>query len=873
MKETIKAHQNLVIFIVIVSIMLFSFLIRLLPSGFFDFSNSIALSDPDNWYNFRQIEVMVHQFPQYNWFDAMTAYPSGKVIDWGPVFTIFASGLAILTGATTRPEIMMAASYSGPIIAAAMVPVIYFLGKTIWSRGAGLAAAIFISVSNFTFFFRSTFGYVDHHAMEVLLSSLFLLSYLAALLYTQKNPPEVRDPGTFFLPVAFSLLAGILFSLGLLNMTTMLLFALIIGIFTVILCIRDFSAGTPFDSLLLVNAVTFGVVTVALLLFGIKQGGFGLSLYSMGQVIAYLLLMAGTFVLWLVSRVSKGQKKTFLLFVLGVAAIFLVLLLVTGSSFIFEVQNLFFGQQLQADVIAEMKGIGSDFVLLSYNFGIVLIAAGFVISVWKGIVERKTEIFLLLVWSFVILVATVQHRRFDYYFAVNVALLSGITVAFTIEQCGKDLLACLSRIRRNFYQKTGNTEEPAEQKPESKGKKKSGKAKKKAAVTVKPRRGPVITIKSLITIAVLIVAVLFVAVSIDNDLTYATNPTPMLIKADWVETMNWLGANTPDPGIDYYGPYNSSFQYPQQSYGVMAWWDYGHYITFLAKRLPVTNPFQDNLKGRSGAAAFFLAQNESDAVRILTQFGGTYVITDTDLVTRKFNNIPQWYDPDVDTKPYKAVLYIPDRSNPSQLVAFEFIRDAYYQSVLTRLHLFDGSVKEPDTGYYLEIEKRENLAYPVVTSSKEMNAEEGRLLAAAYNLQASPGNRAEFLNTRAMNPVSTVPAIRHFRLIHESPGNSASLIVPGTTSSLVDVPLVKVFELVSGAKIKGEGTIGIQLVTNTGRGFVYTQKSVNGEFVVPYSTIDNPHEVRAIGSYRILETNRTVEVTERDVREGREIEI
>ncbi|MDD1715421.1 MAG: oligosaccharyl transferase, archaeosortase A system-associated, partial [Methanolinea sp.] len=401
----------------------------------------------------------------------------------------------------------------------------------------------------------------------------------------------------------------------------------------------------------------------------------------------------------------------------------------------------------------------------------------------------------------------------------------------------------------------------------------SGKEKRKNPVAKRTKHGSVITLKSIVAIVILIVAVLFVAFSIDNDLTYATNPTPMLIKDDWVETMNWLGANTPDPGVDYYGTYNSSFEYPTGSYGVMVWWDYGHYVTFLAKRLPITNPFQDNLKGKTGASAFFLSQNESDAIHLLERFGGRYVITDTDLVTRKFDNIPQWYDPEADIAPFKAVLYIPDHDDPTQLVAFEFIRDAYYQSMVTRLQLFDGSMKEPGTGYYLELEDRKNLAYPVVTTSKEMGAEEGRLLAAGYNQRATSGDRAEFLSARAMNPVSTVAALRHFRLIHESPGNSSSLIVPGTASGLREVPMVKVFESVSGAKIKGEGTIALLLVTNTGREFEYRQKSTNGEFIVPYSTIDNPYGVRTIGNYRVVETNQTIDVTEQDVLEGREVKI
>ena len=42
------------------------------PNGF------IPIYDSDTWYGLRQVEVMVHAFPQYNWFDPMTAYRPGR---------------------------------------------------------------------------------------------------------------------------------------------------------------------------------------------------------------------------------------------------------------------------------------------------------------------------------------------------------------------------------------------------------------------------------------------------------------------------------------------------------------------------------------------------------------------------------------------------------------------------------------------------------------------------------------------------------------------------------------------------------------------------------------------------------------------------
>jgi dolichyl-diphosphooligosaccharide--protein glycosyltransferase len=80
---------------------------------------------------------------------------------------------------------------------------------------------------------------------------------------------------------------------------------------------------------------------------------------------------------------------------------------------------------------------------------------------------------------------------------------------------------------------------------------------------------------------------------------------------------------------------------------------------------------------------------------------------------------------------------------------------------------------------------------------------------------------------------------------------------------------VKIFEYVKGATIRGTGIIDIPLVTNQGRSFTYRQASVNGEFIVPYSTgSDNPYPVVATGPYQIEGTSQTFEVPESAVTNG-----
>ncbi len=110
-------------------------------------------------------------------------------------------------------------------------------------------------------------------------------------------------------------------------------------------------------------------------------------------------------------------------------------------------------------------------------------------------------------------------------------------------------------------------------------------------------------------------------------------------------------------------------------------------------------------------------------------------------------------------------------------------------------------------------------------------------------------------------PAGTVPALRHYRLIHESPDDAY-------TSNTSDVKWVKVFEYVRGARIRGSGIISLPLVTNTGRHFSYRQESIDGEFIVPYSTTGNPYGVTAEGRYRIEGTGESFEVPESAVING-----
>jgi hypothetical protein len=184
-------------------------------------------------------------------------------------------------------------------------------------------------------------------------------------------------------------------------------------------------------------------------------------------------------------------------------------------------------------------------------------------------------------------------------------------------------------------------------------------------------------------------------------------------------------------------------------------------------------------------------------------------------------------------------------------------------TMISRLHNFDGSLTTPSTAYYIEYADSNitKVSLPVITGAESMNASEAIRQATEYNLKAPEGYHAVALSPVITLPVDTVPALRHYRLVHESPNNVFD-------SNTIDLKYVKVFEYVKGAHIKGEGIIEVPVISNTGRKFTYRQMSLNGEFIVPYSTTGNPYGVKTNGKYRVISTGKEYDVPESAIMQG-----
>lgn len=108
------------------------------------------------------------------------------------------------------------------------------------------------------------------------------------------------------------------------------------------------------------------------------------------------------------------------------------------------------------------------------------------------------------------------------------------------------------------------------------------------------------------------------------------------IQWDWHIACEWLEENTPDPfaSDQYYGLNVEE----KPEYGILSWWDYGHWIIRLGHRVPLTSPTRQGVQEESW---FLVAQTDEEAEEAIEGLNIKYVMVDEDMITGKFYAIVQ----------------------------------------------------------------------------------------------------------------------------------------------------------------------------------------------------------------------------------------
>lgn len=824
-------------------ISLFALLIRIIPvfSGNTDVLSNVGMDDPT--YQLRRVELCMANFPNIAWFDPMTYFPAGQPMHWGPLFPLISSAACLLLGAHARPDIISICLLIPCVMAALLVPVVFFLVRMVADWKAGLLAGFFIAICPGQFFFRSYYGYFDHHIGEVLFSTLFCLGYLGAVVYCRKHPVDIDNRETWKIPAILGLFCGVLYVLGLALMPTMILFALLVGMFTPIWFIIQRYIGHLGASALIVNTITFLVAIIGFLAIGVHGEG-GLNYYTTGHLVAYGLIILGTWVLFGFSWFLRERPFSHYIFSLvGVSVVGFILFALLSPelfNYLLANANAFFGQEIHWKTIQEARPWTFDDAWRTFQYSLILFVIGIGVLLNKLRKDLCPSYLFILIWSVVVLYATMQHIRYEYYLAVPVAILGGISVGYGIDLVRR--VPDLVKEEPSIHSKGGK------QKDQTHAKKTS---RKQATVS---------TGSMIFLVVVILLGSLFTYNSIGRDLAigqFSLNP-------DWREATTWMENNTPDTGVDYFKiSQKDEWQPPAQAYGVMSWWDYGHMITYLANRMPNANPFQYGVAGDYGAARFFITTNESVASGILDHLKTKYVVTDYEMDTGKFWAMATWDNPDLGVAPYQQSFILPNPDNPNTGQNYPFFMEPYYQTMISKLHNFDGSMTQPGQVHYIQYMKPEysKTSDPIIVNGSQMPYETGTAILENSKSTVGPEYGAALVNYVYTEPVSIVPALQHYRLVHESPTRASP-------ESLPDVRYVKVFEYVPGAVIHGEGIIEIPVKTNTGRSFVYRQESVNGTFTVPYPTNGKVGDVTTQGPYRNIASGKEYQVTDDQIQSG-----
>ena len=743
----------------------------------------IKFTGIDAYYNMRIVDNLVHNFPQHSSFAPYFIYPGGGGVTGLLFFHYLLAGITWLVGlgSPTQHTIDVVGVYFPAVLGALTVIPVYFIGKALFNRWAGVIAAGLIGLFPGEFLGRSILGFTDYHVAEVLFTTVAMMFLILAVKNARQKELTFEhvkhwDWAVITKPLIYSLLAGIFLGVYFLTWAGALLFVFIVFVCLVIQFIIDHLKGRSTAYLCFVSTITF---IVALLVFLPASPG-GMSLASLIIVVLVPLALAVLSRL-MASRSIKPISYPAALLFLGLAglAIFYFanpsLLKSMAASFSIFVPA---GAKL---TILEAQPIlfpGGQFSLSvawgNFTTGLFLSLISLGILIYFIIKRGEADKTLLVIWSLVMLAATLGQRRFAYYFVVNVALLTGYLSWLILEFAG-------------FKETVSEPVAPSQ------------KMKKKAKQKQRQKSGTRLR-GSRLNMALGIVVVFFLGFfpNIGGAINTASYAAFAPSNA-WCESLSWLKDNTPDPFGDpdfYYKlhelpPSGEGYDYPETAYGIAAWWDYGYWIARIAHRLPNANPSQG---GANWMANLFIAQDEDSANQLIDELhyastwrgclNSKYLVIDHATATvSKFHALPTWAGSSKEE--FYDVYYQPQED---KLVAVYLFYPEYYRSLSTRLYNFDGSQVAPQNSNVISYEERisrEGKPYKEITEARSFPTYEE---AEAYI------SSQESDNYRIVGPdpfVSPVPleALEHYKLIYSS---ESSIMQPNGGR----VSEVKIFEYV-----------------------------------------------------------------------------
>ncbi|MCK4722995.1 MAG: oligosaccharyl transferase, archaeosortase A system-associated, partial [Dehalococcoidia bacterium] len=180
----------------------------------------IKLTGADAYHFMRQVDNLVHNFPHLISFDPYRGYPHGTSLGGLNFFVYLLGGITWLVGlgSPTQHTIDMVGVYFPAILGALIVIPVYFIGKALFNRWAGVIAAGLVVLLPGEFLGKSSLGFADRHVLETVLTVVTMLFLILAVKSARQNQLtfahlKQRDWAIVTKPLIYSLLTGIFFGI------------------------------------------------------------------------------------------------------------------------------------------------------------------------------------------------------------------------------------------------------------------------------------------------------------------------------------------------------------------------------------------------------------------------------------------------------------------------------------------------------------------------------------------------------------------------------------------------------------------------------------------------------------------------------------
>jgi dolichyl-diphosphooligosaccharide--protein glycosyltransferase len=607
--------------------------------------NWVKMTGVDAYYYMRLLDNLRENFPQLTSFDPGLLFPEGGQTTSPNFWVYFMGAIVWLVSLGSKDQHLWETIvvFIPPLMAVLVILITFLIGRLLGSKWIGVFAAGLLAIMPGEFLNRSRLGYIDHHVAEVLLSTLTIMFVFMSIKKLQGESLSniIRNKRVGIL---YGLLSGVLLWLYIMTWSGAAIFVLLFFLFIVVQLIVDHIRGKSTEYL--------GVLVVCLL--GICLILYCPVMYDVKTMASIVIGLIASIFLVIVSKVMSREKFLFPSLVGGVGVLSVVVLWFTVPDILMSGISLF--QWNTNTTVMEMQPLliqqgNFTFAVVMGNYMLSFFFSLFMLFVlfYQSMKYGQSDRILFLVWSVVILLLAFSMRRFSYYYAVNVALLTGSFCWWILS----------FSIRNNkIFAKT----------------KKSKKV-------------------NLFFVFLLMIILLVYYPNI-GPLPDGRNPAIDAMKFSftpsnsWCETQDWLRTNTPKPLDDVNGLYNSDFEYSDKGYSVLSWWDYGYLTARMGERIPTSNPGT----GNRIEAAYFTAQNEVVASRAISNLGVRYVIVDKEIASYegKFHALAT-----LSQSSYADYYDIFVQKIGGEYTSVIRFYPKYYYSMISRLYNFGGKAVVP----------------------------------------------------------------------------------------------------------------------------------------------------------------------------------